>query len=160
MALINTGKRPEPRPNARVIGPPSKSQAAELVKKRRRRADPRISETPHDIDEARIDAALANTRGDRKTAIEYLRKAVAAEDKLPYSEPPLSVWPVRESLGGQLLLDGQFAEAETVFREDLQHNKGSGRAYFGWMKALEGQQKCGKRPPRFHDRVEICGLVR
>ncbi|CAN5411380.1 tetratricopeptide repeat protein [soil metagenome] len=93
------------------------------------------------MDDARIDAALARQRGDKKAEIEFLRKAVAAEDSLDYSEPPLSISPIRENLGGALLRDGQNAEAEQVFREDLKRNVGSGRSLFGLMTALEAQGK-------------------
>ena len=93
------------------------------------------------IDEARIDAAIARHRGNKAAEIEFLRKAVAAEDTLEYSEPPLSISPVRENLGGALLRDGQFVEAEKIFREDLRRNPGSGRRIFGLMTALERQGK-------------------
>jgi tetratricopeptide (TPR) repeat protein len=93
------------------------------------------------IDDERIAAAIARHKGYRKAEIAALTKAVAAEDTLDYSEPPLSVSPVRENLGGALLRDGQNAEAEKVFREDLRRNPGSGRSMFGWMMALETQSK-------------------
>jgi tetratricopeptide (TPR) repeat protein len=93
------------------------------------------------IDDARVDAAIARFRGDRKAEIAALAKALAAEDTLDYSEPPLSISPVRENLGGALLRDGQDAEAEKVFREDLRRNPGSGRSLFGLMTALEKQSK-------------------
>jgi tetratricopeptide (TPR) repeat protein len=93
------------------------------------------------IDDARIDAAIARLRGNRKAEIEFLVKAVAAEDTLDYSEPPLSISPVRENLGGALLRDGQNSEAEKVFREDLRRNPGSGRSLFGLMTALRAQGK-------------------
>lgn len=91
------------------------------------------------IDDARINAAIARQKGDKAGEIDYLRDAVDAEDTLPYSEPPLSISPVRENLGGALLRDGQFVEAEKTFREDLRRNPGSGRSLFGLMKALESQ---------------------
>jgi Flp pilus assembly protein TadD len=93
------------------------------------------------IDDARIDAAIARHRGDKKAEIDALTKAVAAEDTLDYSEPPLSISPVRENLGGALLRDGQNAEAEKVFREDLRRNPGSGRSFFGLMTALQAKGK-------------------
>jgi len=93
------------------------------------------------MDDARIDATIARQRGDKKAEIEFLTKAVTAEDKLGYSEPPLSISPVRENLGGALLRDGQNAEAEKVFREDLRRNPGSGWSLFGLMTALELQGK-------------------
>lgn len=105
--------------------------------------DPIIA-TLRTMDEARIDAAIAHKKGDIKAEIESLKKAVAAEDRLEYSEPPLSISPVRENLGGALLRDGQNAEAEKVFREDLRRNPGSGRSLFGLMTALEAQGNRGE----------------
>ena len=84
---------------------------------------------------------IARARGDRKAEIDALTSAVAAEDTLDYSEPPLSISPVRENLGGALLRDGQNAEAEKVFREDLRRNPGSGRSMFGLMTALQALGK-------------------
>ena len=140
MALVNIGKLTEAAAERGIYRAGAKRLSDEIAK----RGDREQSEVLANIaaiDDARIAAAMAVARGDRKAAIEFLRNAVAAEDKLPYSEPPLSVSPARESLGGQLLLDGQFAEAEIVFREDLKRNRGSGRAYFGLMRSLEGQRK-------------------
>ncbi|MEO5858182.1 MAG: hypothetical protein ABIR33_04450 [Pyrinomonadaceae bacterium] len=93
------------------------------------------------LDDLRVEAALARSRGDKKAEIVALVKALAAEDTLEYSEPPLSMSPLRENLGGALLRDGQNVEAEKVFREDLRRNPGSGRSLFGLMTALEGQRK-------------------
>ncbi len=93
------------------------------------------------IDDARIDAAIARSKGEKAKEIDLLKDAVDAEDTLGYSEPPLSISPVRENLGGALLRDGQFVEAEKAFREDLRRNPGSGRSLFGLMTALEAQGK-------------------
>jgi tetratricopeptide (TPR) repeat protein len=86
---------------------------------------------------ARISAA----RGDSAGAIELLNAAVAAEDALSYDEPPAWFLPTRESLGGLLLRSGKAAEAEAVFRADLERNRRSGRSLFGLWKALEAQHK-------------------
>ncbi len=93
------------------------------------------------IDDARIDAAIAREKGEKAKEIDLLRDAVDAEDTLGYSEPPLSISPVRENLGGALLRGGQFVDAEKTFREDLRRNPGSGRSLFGLMTALEKQGK-------------------
>ncbi len=93
------------------------------------------------LDDFRVEAAVARFKGDKKAEIDALTKAVAAEDTLSYSEPPLSMSPLRENLGGALLRDGQNAEAEKVFREDLRRNPGSGRSMFGLMTALNAQGK-------------------
>jgi tetratricopeptide (TPR) repeat protein len=87
-----------------------------------------------------LNARLAAARGDRKAAVEFLRKAVEAEDALAYDEPPGWYHPLsRESLGGALLLDGQHAEAERVFREDLRRNRRNGRSLFGLAESLKAQ---------------------
>jgi len=93
------------------------------------------------IAEQTLDARIAAAKGDRRTAIDDLRQAVAGQDVFNYDEPPDWYYPVRESLGAALLLDGQAAEAEKVFREDLGRNPRNGRSFFGLWKSLEAQGK-------------------
>ena len=89
-----------------------------------------------------LGARLAAARGDRKAAVALLRRAVAAEDALAYDEPPGWYHPLsREALGGALMLDGQYAEAEAVFREDLRRNRRNGRSLFGLAESLKAQGK-------------------
>jgi tetratricopeptide (TPR) repeat protein len=85
-------------------------------------------------------ARLAAARGERKLAIELFRQAVAVEDSLAYSEPPDWYYPPsRESLGGALLAGGEYAEAEQVFRADLERNRRNGRSLFGLAESLKAQ---------------------
>ncbi|HKG12969.1 MAG TPA: hypothetical protein VKB12_06505 [Pyrinomonadaceae bacterium] len=94
------------------------------------------------IGEHFLNARLAAARGDRKAAVNFLRRAVAAEDALAYDEPPGWYHPLsRESLGGALVLDKQYAEAEAVFREDLRRNRRNGRSLFGLAESLKAQGK-------------------
>lgn len=94
------------------------------------------------IGEHFLNARLAAARGDRKAAVNFLRQAVAAEDALAYDEPPGWYHPLsRESLGGALMLDKQYAEAESVFREDLRRNRRNGRSLFGLAESLKAQGK-------------------
>jgi tetratricopeptide (TPR) repeat protein len=87
-------------------------------------------------------ARIASARGERKLAVELLRQAVAAEDALHYSEPPDWYYPpTRESLGGALFAGGEFAEAERVFRAELERNRRNGRALFGLAESLRAQGK-------------------
>ena len=114
----------------------------EVAKAEAERSKDRTDPNPlRKIDDARIDAAIARHKGDKAKEIDFLMDAVDAEDTLGYSEPPLSISPVRENLGGAFLRDGQFVEAEKTFREDLRRNPGSGRSLFGLMTALKGQGK-------------------
>ena len=87
-------------------------------------------------------ARIAAARGERKLALELFRQAVAAEDALLYSEPPDWYYPPsRESLGGALLAGGDYAEAERVFRADLERNRRNGRSLFGLSESLKAQGK-------------------
>jgi tetratricopeptide (TPR) repeat protein len=88
-----------------------------------------------------LDARIAWARGDRKSAIESWRKAVVAQDELNYDEPPGWYYPVRESHGAALLLNGEAAEAEAVFRKDLKENARNGRSLFGLAESLKRQGK-------------------
>ncbi|MCA1593520.1 MAG: tetratricopeptide repeat protein [Acidobacteria bacterium] len=86
-------------------------------------------------------ARIANANGDRRAAVESLKAAVAIEDSLAYDEPPVWFIPTREALGATLLRDGKAAEAEAVFRADLQNNPHSGRSLFGLLKSIVAQGK-------------------
>jgi len=88
-----------------------------------------------------LDARMAAAKGDPKEAIRYWEKAVDGQDKLYYGEPPEWFYPVRESLGAALLLDGQADRAETVFRDDLERYPRNPRSLFGLLKSLEAQNK-------------------
>jgi tetratricopeptide (TPR) repeat protein len=88
-----------------------------------------------------LKARIAEAAGDRKAAIEHWKQAVAAEDALAYDEPPAWQQPMRESLGGALLADGQAAPAETVFRADLAKNMRNPRSLFGLSESLKAQGK-------------------
>ena len=87
-----------------------------------------------------LDARLS-AGGDRKAAINHWKKAIEIQDRLVYDEPPAWYYPVRESLGGEYLRDRQYAEAEKVFRRDLQMNPNNPRSLFGLSEALKGQKK-------------------
>jgi tetratricopeptide (TPR) repeat protein len=88
-----------------------------------------------------LSARIADVKHDDKTAREFLNKGVADEDALSYDEPPAWFMPVRESLGGFLLRNRDYAEAEKVFRADLERNRRSGRSLFGLTASLRGQKK-------------------
>ncbi|MEO7652550.1 MAG: hypothetical protein ABIZ80_18970 [Bryobacteraceae bacterium] len=83
----------------------------------------------------------ARLAGDGKTAIERWRKAVEAQDSLAYDEPPGWYYPVRESLGAEMLRDGDAAGAEKIFREALAANPRNGRLLFGLWQSLQAQKK-------------------
>jgi tetratricopeptide (TPR) repeat protein len=84
---------------------------------------------------------IARSRHDDKGAIDSLTQAVAAEDALNYSEPPPWYPPVRPMLGRVLLANKQLAEAEKVFRADLEKNPRDGRALSGLRDCLKAQDR-------------------
>jgi len=84
---------------------------------------------------------IALAQGDNKAGIESLRKAAASEDIVNYNEPPDWDIPVREWLGRALLIDGQFAEAEKVYRAEIAKHPRNGRALFGLAESLRKQGK-------------------
>jgi tetratricopeptide (TPR) repeat protein len=86
-------------------------------------------------------AKIAIARKDSASAISMLRDAVAIQDKLNYGEPPDWFYPVRENLGGALLMSGDAAGAEKVFREDLDRNPRNPRSLFGLQQSLLQQKR-------------------
>jgi tetratricopeptide (TPR) repeat protein len=88
-----------------------------------------------------LDARIATAQGNLERAIQYWEKAVEIEDRLYYGEPPEWFYPVRESLGGALLVNGQAARAEAVFRADLEQYPRNPRSLFGLLRSLEAQKK-------------------
>ncbi len=94
-----------------------------------------------DLAAAILDARIANAKGDHEQAIKNWKRAVEIEDRLYYGEPPEWFYPVRESLGGTLLTNGEANQAEAVFRADLEQYPRNPRSLFGLLKALEAQNK-------------------
>ena len=88
-----------------------------------------------------LDARIAAAKGSQADAIRLWTNAVAAADKIPYDEPPIFFYPVRESLGAALLLAGKAADAERVFRDDLVRHPRNARSLFGLHESLVKQGK-------------------
>ena len=88
-----------------------------------------------------LGAKIAMAKQDTPGAIGMLQEAVAIQDTLKYGEPPDWFFPVRESLGAALLMNGDAAGAEKVFREDLDRNPRNPRSLFGLHQALLQQKR-------------------
>ena len=88
-----------------------------------------------------LDARIAKARGNYESEIQYWKNAVQIQDRLNYGEPSEWFYPVRESLGAALMLNGQAPQAETVFRSDLAQYPRNPRSLFGLLKSLEAQSK-------------------
>jgi tetratricopeptide (TPR) repeat protein len=83
-----------------------------------------------------LSATIAGARGDHVSQIGLLRKAVLVQDNLLYIEPPDWYFPVRQGLGAALYANGDYNNAVSVFREDLQRNQRNPRALYGLYKTL------------------------
>ena len=88
---------------------------------------------------ARLVAAgkLAEAKGELPGAIALFTQAVAAQDALPYTEPPYWYYPVRQSLGAALLKAGKLEEAEAAFRASFAKTPSNGWALRGLAAVYE-----------------------
>ncbi len=71
------------------------------------------------IGEAMLNGELAYHQSFYEAAFAHLRKAVALNDHLDYTEPWAWMHPPRHALGALLLAQNHIAEAEEVYRDDL-----------------------------------------
>ena len=136
MALAATGKPDEAEKEHRAIVAAKDATPAEAI------FAPPFNNKTKDILQIADDvlaAKIALAHKDADGAIARYRDAVAVQDQLNYGEPPDWYFPVRESLGGALLMAGNAAEAEKVFREDLNRNPRNPRSLFGLHEALKAQ---------------------
>ncbi len=86
-------------------------------------------------------ARIAIAEGKHDAAIATLHEAATKEDALAYDEPADWFVPVRHLLGDELLKAGKAADAEAVYRDDLQRHPANGWALYGLAQALKAQQK-------------------
>ncbi len=104
-----------------------------------------LADRPNDkfllLNDRFIAAEIALQQEEWDDAVALLEEAIGYEDALRYSEPPIWVQPVRHTLGAVLLKTGRFADAERVYREDLERWPNNGWSLFGLARALESQGK-------------------
>jgi len=93
------------------------------------------------IARAMMRGELLYREGKKEEAFAIMREGIAIEDKLIYDEPPAWMLPVRHALGALLVESGEYSEAEKLYREDLEKNRGNGWALVGLRESLIGQKK-------------------
>jgi tetratricopeptide (TPR) repeat protein len=133
LALAGTGKVSEAEAEYKIVSDAQAATPADQV------FNAPINNKTKDILEIAKDvlgAKIALAKKDTEGAIARLREAVAIQDTLKYGEPPDWFFPVRESLGGALLISGDASGAEKVFRDDLDRNPRNPRSLFGLQQAL------------------------
>jgi tetratricopeptide (TPR) repeat protein len=87
---------------------------------------------------------IAAARGDWTAAIRHYERGVAGQDALRYTEPPPWYFPVREALGDALIGAGRPADAERVFRAQLEKTPRNGWSLFGLGASLVAQGKAAE----------------
>lgn len=97
-----------------------------------------------DIAEEMLNGELEYRRGNFDAAFAHLRRSVELDDDLPYDEPWGWMQPARHALGALLMEQGQLAEAEKVYREDLGLDATLSRAcqHPGNLWSLHGLHEC------------------
>ena len=88
-----------------------------------------------------LEGEIRRAEGHLHAAIESFERAVEVEDRLEYSEPEPLPFAARHWLGAALLEAGRFADAEQVYREELEDHPNNGWSLFGLQQALEAQGK-------------------
>lgn len=86
-----------------------------------------------------LNAEILYREGKVEESISEFREAIRNEDGLRYDEPPDWIHPVRHALGATLLQERRAAEAETVYRDDLEKYPENGWGLFGLAQALRMQ---------------------
>jgi hypothetical protein len=138
MALAAKGKVTEAEAEYQVVSEAEKNTPEDMVF-----AMPVYNKAKDVLKIARdvLGAKIALAKNDKTGTIALLRSAVAAQDTLKYAEPEDWFFPVRESLGAALLMNGDNVGAEKVFREDLDLHPRNPRSLFGLQQALKAQGK-------------------
>ena len=136
MALAGTGKPDEAEKEHKVIVDAKNTTPEDAIF-----APPFNNKTKSilQIADDVLAAKIALARHDNAGAIARFKNAVAVQDTLKYGEPPDWYFPVRESWGAALMMNGDATGAEQVFRDDLQRNPRNPRSLFGLLESLKKQ---------------------
>ena len=86
-----------------------------------------------------LEGEIDRAEGNLDAAIASFQRAVLAEDALEYDEPEPLPFAARHWLGAALLEQGSYADAERVYREELEDHPHNGWSLFGLKAALDAQ---------------------
>ncbi len=93
------------------------------------------------IAKALVQARIYRQQADAPAELAALLQAVQQQDILPYSEPPLWHYPVRQTLGEAQLRAGDYDAAQQSFMQDLQHFPRNPWSLYGLEQVVEQQRK-------------------
>lgn len=88
-----------------------------------------------------LEGEIHREAGDLDAAVRSFEAAVEVEDRLEYSEPEPLPFAARHWLGAALLQAGRHADAERVYRAELEDHPNNGWSLFGLQQALDAQGK-------------------
>ncbi|MEM1229164.1 MAG: hypothetical protein AAGI15_01410 [Pseudomonadota bacterium] len=94
-----------------------------------------VAETLLEIGTQLVRARLARLDDDGEGELTALQAAVAAQDSLPYTEPPFWHYPIRQALAAAQLRQGDATAAARTYREDLVDFPRNGWSLAGLLEA-------------------------
>ena len=136
LAFAGQGKLPEAAQEKAAVDRIATSQEAKELE-----TDVLPGQSVLTVASLELEAALARAKKDLPAMIQAYEKAIAAQDKLPYMEPPFYHYPIRQAYGAALLQANKPAEAEQVFRADLKQTPHNGWSLYGLAQSLQAQNK-------------------
>jgi tetratricopeptide (TPR) repeat protein len=105
---------------------------------------------------------LAARRGQAAEMNRQFTTAIQLEDSLPYMEPPYWHHQVRQIFGATLLQFGRTANAEKMYREDLERHPENGWSLYGLLASLRAQGKAQEAhavEKRFRDAWRLADIT-
>jgi tetratricopeptide (TPR) repeat protein len=136
LAFAAKGKVDEATAERKALDDGAASVAAELMVGPNNKA-PAITKLASQV----LAGAIATARGDHDEALRDFTEAVRLQDALGYDEPPSWYYPVRETLGAELLANKKATMAEAVYRDDLKRNPDNPRSLYGLAESLRAEGK-------------------
>lgn len=86
-----------------------------------------------------LNASFSTAQNKHSEAFENLTKAVDAQDRLDYNEPPSWYFPIRLQLGKAFLIQKRYVDANKAFKIALKSLQRNGRLLTGLALSLKGQ---------------------
>ncbi len=135
VAFAATGQLEEARANLARMQ--AQRDSGELAAVMDRQGD--IADLLAEIAVRLVQAEISRAEGNAEAEIEHLTAAVAAQDSLPYTEPPFWHFPIRQALGSAYLRMDKPELAQTAFEEDLVNFPKNGWSLYGLQQAMAAQ---------------------
>jgi len=137
MAFIRKGNIPEAQEELEAIATLKKDPELETLVATMNNPSISSANIAYEI----IAGELAALKGNVSKAIGHLKKAVAHEDNLTYTEPAAWHIPTRQNLGAILMNAKKYEGAEQIVKEDLAILRQNGWALMGLYNSLTAQGK-------------------